>query len=217
MARRSTKVPRAAISRLIIYLRILEQLEHSGYDRTSSEQLAEEARVTAFQVRKDLAYFGSYGTRGVGYAVPTLGREIRQILGLNQRQRLAIIGMGRLGQALSDYAGYGQAFEICGFFDRDPAKQKLRFHGRAVWPVQQLARRVRTERIDIGLITVPASAAQEIADLLVGAGVRGILNFAPEVLETPGGVNVENVDFVAGLTRLSFFMQALPVGEEMRG
>ena len=116
------KVPEAAISRLITYLRILEELEAQGVHRTSSEQLGELAQVTAFQVRKDLSYFGSYGTRGVGYTVPVLKRELRHILGLNRKWGLCIVGMGRLGSALADYPGFGESFELRGFFDVDPEK-----------------------------------------------------------------------------------------------
>ena len=116
------KVPSPAISRFVTYLRILEELEAKGIHRTSSEQLAEEAQVTAFQVRKDLSYFGSYGTRGVGYTVPVLKRELRHILGLNRKWGLCIVGMGRLGSALADYPGFGESFELRGFFDIDPEK-----------------------------------------------------------------------------------------------
>jgi len=109
-------VPDATVSRLITYLRVLEELERLGKVKTSSEEIAELAQVTAFQVRKDLAYFGSYGTRGVGYSVPLLKRELMRILGLSRRWRLGIVGMGRLGQALADYPGLRRAFEPVGVF-----------------------------------------------------------------------------------------------------
>ncbi len=210
------KVPSAAISRLVTYLRILEELEAKGIHRTSSEHLAEEAQVTAFQVRKDLSYFGSYGTRGVGYAVPVLRREIRHILGLNRRWGLAIVGMGRLGGALADYPGFGESFELRGFFDVDPAKVGKPVRGGVIEPVELLPERV-PGRIEIALLTVPREAAQEAADLLVRAGIKGILNFAPVVLEVPPEVAVENVDFLAGLTRLSFFILNPKWREEMMG
>jgi redox-sensing transcriptional repressor len=210
------KVPSAAISRLITYLRILEELEAEGIHRTSSEQLAEEAQVTAFQVRKDLSYFGSYGTRGVGYTVPVLKRELRHILGLNRRWGLAIVGMGRLGSALADYPGFGETFELRGFFDVDPEKIGKPVGRGVIEPMEALPQRV-PGRIEIALLTVPREAAQEAADQLVRAGIKGILNFAPVVLEVPKEVAVENVDFLAGLTRLAFFILNPKWGEEMVG
>ena len=197
------KVPEAAISRLITYLRILEELEAQGVHRTSSEQLGELAQVTAFQVRKDLSYFGSYGTRGVGYTVPVLKRELRHILGLNRKWGLCIVGMGRLGSALADYPGFGESFELRGFFDVDPEKVGRPVRGGVI------------EHVD--LLTVPREAAQKAADLLVAAGIKGILNFAPVVLEVPKEVAVENVDFLAGLTRLSFAILNPKWREEMMG
>jgi redox-sensing transcriptional repressor len=210
------KVPSAAISRLITYLRILEELEAKGIHRTSSEQLAEEAQVTAFQVRKDLSYFGSYGTRGVGYTVPVLKRELRHILGLNRRWGLAIVGMGRLGSALADYPGFGETFELRGFFDVDPEKIGKPVGRGVIEPMEALSQRV-PGRIEIALLAVPREAAQEAADQLVRAGIKGILNFAPVVLEVPKEVAVENVDFLAGLTRLAFFILNPKWGEEMVG
>jgi len=210
------KVPSAAISRLITYLRILEELEAKGIHRTSSEQLAEEAQVTAFQVRKDLSYFGSYGTRGVGYTVPVLKRELRHILGLNRRWGLCIVGMGRLGSALADYPGFGETFELRGFFDVDPEKIGKPVGRGVIEPMEALSQRV-PGRIEIALLTVPREAAQEAADQLVRAGIKGILNFAPVVLEVPKEVAVENVDFLAGLTRLAFFILNPKWGEEMVG
>jgi len=198
------RVPDATISRLVVYLRVLEELEKRGVKRTSSEQLADEAKVTAFQVRKDLAYFGSYGTRGVGYSVPLLKNEIRKILGLSRKWRLAIVGMGRLGQALADYPGLSEAFEPVGFFDVDPAKVGKQLARGTIEPLDALEDAVRERGIEIGVIAVPAEAAQEVADRLVKAGVKAILNFAPVVLE-PAGVPVENVDFLAGLARLTYF------------
>ncbi|GIW26916.1 MAG: redox-sensing transcriptional repressor Rex [Meiothermus ruber] len=211
------KVPSAAISRLVTYLRILEDLEARGINRTSSEQLAEEAQVTAFQVRKDLSYFGSYGTRGVGYTVQVLRRELRQILGLNRRWGLCIVGMGRLGQAIADYPGFSEIFELKGLFDRDPSKVTTTFRGLQVESMDNLPRAVAERRIDFGLLAVPADSAQAVADRLVESGIKGILNFAPAVLEVPKEVAVENVDFLAGLSRLSFFVLNPKWREEMIG
>lgn len=211
------KVPSAAISRLVTYLRILEDLEGRGISRTSSEQLAEEAQVTAFQVRKDLSYFGSYGTRGVGYTVQVLRRELRHILGLNRRWNLAIMGMGRIGQALADYPGLSQTFELKALFDNDPHKVGREIRGLRVEGLDALPQVAVAQRLEVGLIAVPSDAAQEVADHLVNVGIKGILNFAPVVLEVPKEVVVENVDFLAGLTRLSFFILNPKWREELIG
>lgn len=208
------RIPSATISRLVTYLRILEDLERQGIQRTSSEQLAEEAQVTAFQVRKDLAYFGSYGTRGVGYTVPVLRRELRQILGLSRKWRLCIVGMGRLGQALADYPGLSESFTLAGLFDIDPNKIGLAFRGISVQHTSALGNAIAEREIEIGLVAVPAPAAQEVADQLAEAGARGILNFAPTVLEAKRGIAVENVDFLTGLSRLSFYILNPRMGPE---
>jgi redox-sensing transcriptional repressor len=211
------KIPSAAISRLVTYLRILEELEGRGINRTSSEQLAEEAQVTAFQVRKDLSYFGSYGTRGVGYTVQILRRELRQILGLNRKWGLCIVGMGRIGQALAYYPGFSEIFDLRGFFDADPAKHGIKIGHLAVAGLADLPRAVSEGRIEFGLIAVPGEAAQSVADKLVEAGIKGILNFAPVVLEVPKEIAVENVDFLAGISRLAFFVLNPKWREEMIG
>jgi redox-sensing transcriptional repressor len=211
------KIPSAAISRLVTYLRILDELESVGVLRTSSDYLAQEAQVTAFQVRKDLSYFGSYGTRGVGYTVPVLRRELRYVLGLHRRWNLAIVGMGRIGQALAHYPGLSGTFELMGLFDTDPQKLGRPLGSLIIQPVEELSAAVTSRRIEVGLIAVPADNAQEVANQMVDAGLRGILNFAPVVLDVPREVVVENVDFLAGLTRLSFFLLNPRLHEEMMG
>jgi redox-sensing transcriptional repressor len=206
----SLSIPTATISRLVTYLRILTNLERSGINRTSSDHLAEEAQVSAFQVRKDLAYFGRFGTRGMGYTVLTLRRELQRILGLNRRWSVVIIGMGRLGQALANYRGYTESnlydFDIKGLIDVDPDKVGMSVHGLAVQHLNDLEGLVRAAAVDMGFITVPVEKAQEAADALTAAGVKGILNFAPTVLEVPDDVAVEQVDFLAGMKRLAFYI-----------
>ncbi len=209
-------IPTATISRLVTYLRILEQLESQGIKRTSSEHLAEEAQVSAFQVRKDLAYFGRFGTRGAGYTVPTLRRELRRILGLTRSWNVAIIGMGRLGQAIANYPNFDSYdFILKGLFDTDPEKIGQSISGLEVFHPEQLPRLVKEKGIDIGFITVSPEAAQIAADALVQAGIRGILNFAPAVINVPKEIHVEPVDFLAGLKRLSFYIQNPQLKEEL--
>jgi len=211
------KIPDATITRLVHYLRALERMEKAGQLRTSSDELAKASGVTAFQVRKDLAYFGSYGTRGVGYTVPVLRRELAQILGLGRRWRLAIVGMGRLGQALADFYDLSESYELVAGFDVAPEVIGRRIGPLVVEPVERLPQVVRDSHVEIGILTVPEAAAQQAAEALVAAGVRGILNFTPAILKIPEQVAIENADFMAGLSRLSFFMLNPRWREEMMG
>ena len=209
-------IPTATISRLVTYLRILSMLDGQGVRKTSSDHLAEEAQVSAFQVRKDLAYFGRFGTRGAGYSVPTLRRELRRILGLTRPWNVAIIGMGRLGEAIADYPNFDQYdFVLKAFVDTDPAKIGRTVANIEVLSPDHLPKVVREKGIDIGFITVPHGAAQDAADALVAAGIKGILNFAPTVINVPPEVHVESVDFMAGLKRLSFYIQNPQLKEEL--
>ncbi len=209
-------IPTATISRLVTYLRILSDLEAQGIKNTSSEQLADEAQVSAFQVRKDLAYFGRFGTRGAGYTVPTLRRELRRILGLTRAWNVGIVGMGRLGEALAHYPNFDQYdFSLKAFFDIDPTRVGQAVAGLEVHHTRELPRVVKEKGVDIGFLTVPQDAAQDAADALVAAGVRGILNFAPRVINVPSDVHVEPVDFLAGLKRLSFYIVNPQLKEEL--
>ena len=209
-------IPTATISRLVTYLRILTGLENQGIKNTSSEQLADEAHVSAFQVRKDLAYFGRFGTRGAGYTVPTLRRELRRILGLTRAWSVGIVGMGRLGQAIAHYPNFDQYdFSLKAYFDIDPERVGGEVKGMPVHHVNDMPRVVKEKGVDIGFLTVPHGAAQDAADALVAAGVKGILNFAPSVINVPDDVHVEPVDFLAGLKRLSFYIVNPQLKEEL--
>ncbi|ABF44932.1 Redox-sensing transcriptional repressor Rex [Deinococcus geothermalis DSM 11300] len=214
-------IPTATISRLVTYLRILEGLEAQDVSRTSSNDLAERAGVTAFQVRKDLAYFGRFGTRGMGYTVPVLRRELLRVLGLNQTWNVVIVGVGRLGQAIANYPGASDyQFQYVGLFDVNPDLIGTQVRGLTVRHVDELRAFTQTTRVDMGFLAVPPERAQDAAQALADAGVRGILNFAPTViqprtLERSGlqeisdewrAVIVENVDFLAGMKRLAFYI-----------
>lgn len=201
------RIPNATVGRLVTYLRILDRVRQDGIERISSAELSERAAVSAFQVRKDLAYFGSFGTRGAGYAVASLSKELEGILGLSRSWNVAIVGVGRLGEALAHYPHLERyRFLLRALFDVDPEKVGRTISGAHVHPVDRLADVVRDLRIDIALLTVPADAAQPAADRAVAAGVTGILNFAPVVVTAPSHVHVEPVDFLAGLKRLSFHL-----------
>jgi redox-sensing transcriptional repressor len=206
-----SSIPSATVGRLVTYLRILTEFESSGVKSTSSDELATVAHVSAFQVRKDLAYFGRFGTRGAGYTVATLRRELRRILGLTRPWQVAIMGMGRLGQALADYPNYDrQEFLLVAAFDLDPAIVGRRFGDLTVDAVADVGAVVADRGIDLAFLTVPGHAAQAAADVLVGAGVRGILSFAPTVVSVPEGVRLERVDLSAGLQRLTYYLHGAP-------
>ena len=201
-------VPRATVERLPLYLRLLD--ERADQPRTSSDQLAALAGVTAAKVRKDLSYLGSYGTRGVGYDVEQLRFEIRRALGLTGERRLAIVGVGNLGSALAGYGGFqGGGFEVAALFDADPAKVGGSIAGVEIEPLDHLGRAVRRRSIDIGVLAVPASAAQEVADRMADAGLRSILNFAPTVIRVPDGVEVRRVDLSSELHVLGYHLHLL--------
>ncbi len=211
-----SSIPTATISRLVTYLRILTELEKEGNTNTSSDELADKAHVSAFQVRKDLAHFGRYGTRGAGYTVGQLRRELTRILGLTRDWNVAIVGMGRLGQALAHYSNFDSyAFTLKAFFDIDPAIVGINVAGFTVQHIHDLPQTVKEKGIDIGFITVPQGAAQDAADALAQAGIKGILNFAPRVISVPADIHVEPVDFLAGLKRLSFYIVNPGLKEEL--
>jgi redox-sensing transcriptional repressor len=204
-------IPSATVGRLVTYLRILTELESAGVKSTSSDELATVAHVSAFQVRKDLAYFGRFGTRGAGYTVATLRRELRRILGLTRPWHVAIMGMGRLGQALADYPNYDrQEFLLEAAFDLDPDIVGRRFGQLTVHAVADVGPVVTDRGIDLAFLTVPGAAAQAAADALVEAGVRGILSFAPTVVAVPDHVRLERVDLSAGLQRLTYYLHDAP-------
>ena len=207
-------IPNATVSRLVTYLRVLDQLQKEGATETSSRLLAERAGVSPYQVRKDLTRFGSFGRRGSGYDVNNLEGQLRGILGLSRPWDTVIGGLGRLGQALVDYPNFGQyQFTLKALVDIDPAKVGTRIGDLSVHHPRDLRRLQRELTLDIGLITVPVAAAQQAADQLVAAGIPGILNFAPTVITVPEGVHVEQVDFLGGLKKLAFHIQSPRSGE----
>jgi redox-sensing transcriptional repressor len=216
-------LPEATIARLPEYLRALHNLE-DGSETISSEALAAAAGVNSAKLRKDLSHLGSYGTRGVGYDVALLIEQIEYVLGLNQRRAVCLVGVGNLGHALAGYAGFAsRGFRIVALFDADPAKAGERINGLTVWHIDELPRVAVQEKIAIGVIATPASAAQTVADALVAAGVTSILNFAPCVLSVPANVDVRKVDLAIELQILSFHehrkasLTALPGGRSSAG
>ena len=195
-------------NRLSIYLRCLTELDVAGVESISSQGLAEQFKLNAAQIRKDLAYFGEFGVRGVGYFVKELRRHLRQILGLDRKLRVAIMGAGNLGMALADYPGFRQeGFEIVALFDVLNEKVgHLSRGGVNIYDVRQLKKVVKTERISIAVVAVPVSAAQHVVGQVVAAGVKAILNFSPGPLTVPPGVKLKSVDLTQSLESLSFFL-----------
>jgi redox-sensing transcriptional repressor len=201
-------IPEATVARLPLYYRALLEIADQDVDTVSSEQLAELAGVNAAKVRKDLSYLGSYGTRGVGYDVGELVDEIARELGLTRDWGVAIIGLGNLGRALANYRGFGaRGFRVVALFDDDPAKHGERVAGLEIDALDALRRVVADRGVAIGVIAVPAAAAQEVADRLVEAGVGSILNFAPAVVTVPPTVSLRKVDLATELQILSFYQQ----------
>ncbi|MDT4942883.1 MAG: redox-sensing transcriptional repressor [Pseudonocardiales bacterium] len=202
---RDSRVPDATVARLATYLRVLGSIADRGVVTVSSEELAAAAGVNSAKLRKDLSYLGSYGIRGVGYDVSTLTDQISRTLGLTVHRSVALIGVGNLGQALAGYAGFAtRGFRIAALLDADPSRIGAQLRGLVVRDIADLAAVVAENAIAIGVLAVPASAAQDVCDRLVSAGVSSILNFAPVVLNVPAHVHLRKVDLAAELQILSF-------------
>ena len=197
------RISESTVRRLSHYYRVLEEVEAEGGRLISSHRLAEREGITSAQVRKDLSTFGSFGRRGLGYSVAHLREEIRSILGLDRRWRVGVVGTGNIGTALLAYRGFArQGFDVVAAFDRERVGQRL--GDLVIQDVSQLPALAPELRLDMGVIATPVRAAQEVADLLVKAGVRGILNFAPRKLFVPTVVTLRNVDMTVELESLSF-------------
>jgi redox-sensing transcriptional repressor len=209
----SARVPRAVIQRISYYLRQLERLRQEGVGTTSSAALGEAIGASDAQVRKDLACFGQFGRRGVGYDVAGLIGALRKILTVDREWRVVVVGAGNLGRALSTHRVFHErGFRIVAVFDKDPRKEGSECAGHKVRPMWDLDRTVRELEIRVGMIAVPAPSAQSVADQLVAAGVRGLLNFAPCRLEVPEGFEVRAVDFAVELQQLAFYVASLENG-----
>lgn len=204
----SEQVSDLTAGRLSVYLRCLTVLEADGVRTVSSRALAERFHLNAAQIRKDLAYFGEFGVRGVGYYVADLRAHLRQILGLDRQVRVAILGAGNLGMALADYQGFeDEGFVIVALFDADPSRLGRRsHHGAQVFDIAAFAARARAGEFDIAVIAVPASSAQAVVTLAVQSGIRAILNFAPGAVQVPPDVKLKHVDLTVSLESLSFFL-----------
>lgn len=211
------RIPEATVARLPVYLRILYEIAERRTATISSERLAELAGVNAAKVRKDLSYLGSYGTRGVGYDVEYLLYQMSRELGLTHNWPVVIVGAGKLGQALADYGGFDErGFPVVALVDVDPSKVGTEYNGHPILHVDELPAIVDGREGVIGVITTPAAAAQDVADLLVSAGVGSILNFAPALIAVPRGVSMRKVDLAVELQILSFYEQRRQVAPVVR-
>jgi redox-sensing transcriptional repressor len=201
-------IPEATVARLPVYLRALAVLADQGLAICSSNDLATAAGVNPAKLRKDLSYLGSYGTRGVGYDIEYLRYHVARALGQTQDWDVVIVGVGRLGSALSAYNGFSsRGIRIAALVDSDPAKVGTKIGGLTVAPMSKLTSLVRDQGVAIAVIATPGAAAQEVADALVAAGITSILNFAPAVVAVPDGVTVRKVDLSIELQILAYHEQ----------
>ncbi|RMI01707.1 MAG: redox-sensing transcriptional repressor Rex [Calditrichaeota bacterium] len=204
---RERKISESTIRRLSKYYRSLEQLEEQGVDTVSSEQLAEMDGITSAQVRKDLSFFGTFGKRGLGYDTKALKERIGEILGLNRTWRVAIVGAGNIGRALVKYQEFRkQGFLVTLILDSDPEKIGTSVGDLTVQDTREMETLVREHNIDIAILAVPAFAAQSVADRLIKAGIRAILNFAPVSIKAPAHVQVKNENTAIEIEALSYFL-----------
>jgi redox-sensing transcriptional repressor len=212
------KISEAVVRRLPIYLRFLNELSLSNIQTVSSQDLGEKLDLNPAQIRKDLAYFGEFGRKGIGYNVDYLIEKIRQILKLDKMMSVALVGTGNLGRALCNYNMYVKDnMKIVAVFDADESKKGMLINHLTVQPMRELAKTVQQLGITVGIITVPAPEAQNVADQFIASGIRGILNFAPVVLKTTPGVSIHHADFTAELLSLAYYMDHIKESKDGDG
>jgi len=203
----SQGIPKPTIERMPLYMRCLVRLKNTGVEVVSSEELGRLLAISSVQIRKDLAYFGEFGRRGVGYDVLELLNQVTGILGADRSRVVALVGVGHLGQALSNYDGFREhGFNISVIFDADPNKVGMSVAGQTVLHTDRMVEVIKKNEIELAVLAVPAHAAQKIADGLVKAGVRAIWNFAPTRLEVPANVEVRQENLLVGLLALSYHL-----------
>ncbi|MEK7831482.1 MAG: redox-sensing transcriptional repressor Rex [Acidobacteriota bacterium] len=205
---KTEKISELTTNRLSVYLRCLNELATAGVKAISSKMMADQFNLNSAQIRKDLAYFGEFGVRGVGYNVQELRNQLAKILGLTVKRKVVIVGLGNLGTALANYHGFSHgSFEVVGLFDDDTAKiGKQTRAGLEIQSTKNLGEFIRREGVEIVVIAVPATAAERVLEQVTEAGVRAVLNFAPVHLNPNAGVKVKNVDLTISLESLSYFL-----------
>lgn len=203
----ANKIPDIIIGRLPVYLRALQQLSEKGILTTSSQELGEIIGISAAQIRKDISQFGEFGKQGTGYSVPFLIERLRDILKVHRVWEVVIVGMGDMGHALARYNGFAnRGFHVSMVFDNDPDKVGQRVGDYEIMDTAVLAEKIKQNKVKVAMLTVPASSAQEMADVLVKAGVKAILNYAPISLNVPTGVRVQYIDPVTHLQRMTYYL-----------
>lgn len=203
----ANRIPDIIIGRLPVYLRALQQLAEKGIMTTSSQELGEIIGISAAQIRKDISQFGEFGKQGTGYSIPFLIERLRNILKVDRVWEVVIVGMGDIGHALARYNGFAnRGFHINMVFDNDPEKVGQKVGEYEIFDTATLIEKVKQNKIKIAMLTAPASSAQEITDLLVKAGIKAILNYAPISLNVPGGVRVQYIDPVTHLQRMTYYL-----------
>lgn len=201
------KISELTTNRMSVYLRCLHELAAKGAKTVSSDGLAKEFHLNSAQIRKDLAYFGEFGVRGVGYYVDDLRAHLTKILGLNKEHCVAIIGAGRLGTALADYYGLTQTnFSVAAMFDADQNKIGTAVGGVEIFDIKDFDRIAKKDKINVAIIAVPASFAQGVLDVVTRAGIKAVMNFAPVPLKVEGDVKMKTVDLTISLESLSYFL-----------
>jgi redox-sensing transcriptional repressor len=201
-------IPDIVIGRLPIYLRALNRMLQEEKEYTSSHELGERLGISSAQIRKDLSHFGEFGKQGTGYNVTYLHDQIRHILQVDRQWPMAVVGVGDLGRAVAHYKGFRtRGFEVSCLFDIDPKKIGEQIAGLEVLPMEQLRQEIRRYGIQVAMIAVPAEKAQGVANQLVEAGVRAILNYAPITLAVPPDVHVQYIDPVAHLQRMTYYLK----------
>ena len=201
-------VPDIVIGRLPIYLRALTQLQETGQEITSSQELGERLGIGSAQIRKDLSHFGEFGKQGTGYEISYLREQIAKILHVDQDWTLALVGFGDLGQAIMHYGGFHrQGFHIEAIFDNDPDKIGQEMEGMVIRSLDDLKEVISTQHIRIAILAVPAGAAQEVANKLIEMGIKAILNYAPITLNVPKHIQVQYIDPIMHLQRMAYYLE----------
>ena len=203
----SEKIPDIIIGRLPIYLRALQRLTDRGIHNTSSQELGEMIGISAAQIRKDISQFGEFGKQGTGYSIPFLIERLQGILKVDRVWDVIVVGMGDIGHAIAGYNGFvNRGFKVTMLFDNSPDKIGQKVNELEIYSMDSMGERVRQEKVKIAMLTVPASAAQEVANQLVKAGVKAILNYAPLHLSVPKDVRVQHIDPATHLQRMTYYL-----------
>jgi len=203
----SEKIPDIIIGRLPIYLRALQRLADRGIHNTSSQELGEMIGISAAQIRKDISQFGEFGKQGTGYSIPFLIERLQGILKVDRVWDVIVVGMGDIGHAIAGYNGFvNRGFKVTMLFDNSPDKIGQKVNELEIYSMDSMVERVRQEKVKIAMLTVPASAAQEVANQLVKAGVKAILNYAPLHLSVPKDVRVQHIDPATHLQRMTYYL-----------